>query len=480
MSEQTKHLNQKTTFIFEELTAWKAILKFSIPAIIGMVIMGSYTFADKIIVANGVGAEANAGLLVSEQLLQLSLNLALMIATGTGAYIAVLLGKKDIQNVRKTITTSFIILLLIGVMSSLIIMFSFENIMTLMGSGADQLKEARKYLEIVVWGLPFYVVGNLLLTLLRAEGKAKLAALITIATAVVNVVVDIILIFGFGWGVEGAAVATLIGGYMLLTILPLIYIITSKETIFKFNPLKLVNFKWAVLGSIIVLGVPTFIRTVSGTIQQLVSTGVISGVDLPFPAGVDPNWIIGDVNGWQAVMAGAMPTYALLVMPVIGIIQGLFPLYAYNIGARNYRRVKSLFLSGMFIQLAYATLVSVTFIFFGGFFLEMFQIPKEYNKYVLKMYIFIHALVMIFTVSFHYQATKKFVKATLVGVTRNTFVFMPIYLFMARSQNADDIFNSYLVIDGLSILLGAVFMIFAIKDINRMIKKEEDHIKETP
>ena len=480
MSEQTKHLNQKTAFIFEELTAWKAILKFSIPAIIGMVIMGSYTFADKIIVANGVGNEANAGLLVSEQLLQLALNFALMIATGTGAYIAVLLGKKDIQNVRKTITTSFIVLLILGIVSSIFIMISFESVMKLMSSGADQVGYARDYLQIVVWGLPFYVIGNLLLTLLRAEGKAKLAALITIATALINIVVDIVLIFGFGWGVEGAAVATLVGGYIMLTVLPLIYIIFSKDTIFKFNPLKLVNFKWAILGSVLVLGIPTFIRTVSGTIQQLVSTGIISGVELPFPPGVNLDWIDGDVNGWQAVMAGAMPTYALLVMPVIGIIQGLFPLYGYNIGAKNYRRVKSLFLSGMFIQLAYATLVSVTFIFFGGFFLEMFQIPKEYNQYVLKMYIFIHALVMIFTVSFHYQATQKFIKATLVGITRNIFVFMPIYILMSLSKNVDDVFNSYLVIDGLSILIGAVFMIFAVKDINRMIKKEESHIKETP
>jgi putative MATE family efflux protein len=315
----------------------KLLMRFSLPAITGMVVNALYNVVDRIFVGRGVNEVALGGLSLVLPLMTITMAFAMLFGIGAANMISMRLGQGKRDEAENALNHCFFLLLGTGIVIMAVGLLFLDPILSILGAqdGSVSLEYARRYFRIILYGTPFMLVGFGTSHCTRAQGFPAITMIGMFIGAGLNMILDPIFIFNFGWGVEGAAWATIIS--QLAAAVWILSFSFSKKAVVR---LRLQTFKLSIdiVKQIIIFGSAQFLLQF-----------IMSGVQLLYNTSV--GWYgaaaLGVANGGDIALSGMninMSIIMMIMMPVFGINQGAQPILGYNYGAKKFNRVLKAYL----------------------------------------------------------------------------------------------------------------------------------------
>lgn len=305
-----------------EANVGRLMLKYFIPAFIGVFANAMYNIVDRIFIGQGVSAEALSGISVIFPLMLIMMGFGMLVGIGTGVLVSINLGKKQIDFAEKILGTGFTLMLVVSAIIMLVFYVLKVPLLNSFGSTRETFQFANDYLNIIIIGIPFMVVGFSLNNIIRSEGNARIAMISMILSSVTNVVLDYIFIFQLNMGVKGAAYATIISMFVLM-VWVLIHF-RSKRSVIKLRK-RNIGINWPILAEIVAIGMAPFsMQIASSFVQGLLNKKlIIHGGDLAVGA-------MGIINS----------VLTLFIMAIVAINMASQPIIGFNYGAKSVKRVK--------------------------------------------------------------------------------------------------------------------------------------------
>ncbi len=300
----------------------RLLLDYSIPAIIGMVATSLYNIVDRIFIGQGVGAVAISGLALTFPLMTLVAAIGTLIGVGASTRMSIVLGMKDIKWARNILGNAFILTFVLSAILITVSMIFMNDILVAFGGSEQTIPYAEKYLNIVIPGSFLTNLSYSFSGVMRSAGYPKKSMYTILIGVAANVILDPILIFGFGMGIQGAAIATVIS-MAAGAIFVLSHFFNKKHAVhFEFKCFRPKRF---IIRNIVSIGLAPFLMNVAASAVNIILNNrlVIYGGDLAIGA-------FGIVNSYGI----------LVVMTVMGLCQGMQPIIGYNYGAQKTKRMK--------------------------------------------------------------------------------------------------------------------------------------------
>lgn len=407
---------KKDVHELEEKSVGRLLLSYSIPAVIAMVVNAIYNVVDRIFIGKFVGEEALAGIAVIFPVMVLIFSFATLIGVGGSTLLSINLGKKDIESAKKDfgVSISYGVILIVVVL----VLISIFKVPILNGLGAtdDVIEYSLSYLTIILYGGIFQLLSFIFNNSTRAEGRAFISMGSMITAALTNIVLDYVFIVIFNMGVEGAAIATIIGQFVGFLILVSYYL--SGKSILK---LKLKDYipNFQIIKKINAIGFASFILNAGGSIA-------IIFMNIKFRE-------FGGTSAITAIAAiGSFNT--LVTMPIMGVRQGAQPIMGYNYGAKRMDRVYETLKIAIIATTIFTTIAFILVEIAPKFVISFFIDPNSNTAILAEegLRIFMIALpilsINIIGVAF-FQSTGRSSISIFLGAFRQIFIIIPL-IFM--------------------------------------------------
>ena len=332
-------MEEKTNQFLGEARIGKLMRQYAIPCIISLLVGALYNIVDQIFIANAsyLGSYGNAANTVVFPLTVIALAIAVIIGDGCCAFVSLSLGRKQPDTARKSVGNSIVMVLVSSLLLCGVYLIFSNQILAMFGGtvNAETFRHSKEYFLYITLGLPFYMFGQALNPIIRADGSPRFAMASTLAGAVVNIILDPIFIFTFRWGMMGAAVATVLG-QIVTAVLAVWYVLHMKLV----KPCKS-DFKpeGVVCRKTLMLGMTSFLSQIS----LVAAMAAINNMIRKYGA-LDP--IFGQEQFAQipmAVVGIVMKFFQIVISIVVGMAAGCIPVVGYNMGAGKQSRVKALF-----------------------------------------------------------------------------------------------------------------------------------------
>ncbi len=300
------------------------LMEFSIPAIIGMLVNAIYNIVDRIFIGNvpELGSRGLAGITVSYPVTLIVMAISLMIGVGGATRFSISLGEKRSDKAGQYMGNALTLTIILGLIVTVAGNLFMEPLLKFLGASDAVYPYAASYLSIILYGCVFQCIAMSGNNFSRAQGNPKNAMVSQLIGAGFNIVFDYILIIKMGMGMQGAALAT-VGGQFLSAVWQLAFLF-GKRSMIKLN-LELMKLKISYAIDIIRTGIPVFFMQISNSLLNIILNMMLSTVG-------------GDVA--LSTIGIVTSVQALILMPIVGIMQGQQPLISYNYGAGNLSRVK--------------------------------------------------------------------------------------------------------------------------------------------
>jgi len=442
----------------------RLIAKYSIPSVIAMMVNAIYNVVDRIFIGKFVGEAALASLTIAFPIMMLTFAFAALIGAGGSALMSIKLGEKDERGASHVFGNTLGAGFLVIVTTVTVLFFNLQSILTLFGANSEVMGLAEAYMKIILLGSIIQMGSFILTNTVRTEGNPVLPMKSMISSALTNIVLDYIFIAHFGWGVEGAALATVIGQSIGLIMLLGFYI--RKQSHLK---LRIKDFipEPRLVGAIATIGFATFIGTVGNSVSMTFMNRALS-----------------QYGGTAAItsMGAINSLFTICIMPLIGIQQGLQPIMGYNYGAGNYKRVYKTLGLGTGVAVTFATVVFLILQSFPVFSISLFidssspTIPTAVTG--LRYFILLLPLISVNLIgTSFFQSTNRGKTALWLSMLRQFFFLIPLVLILPRFFALTGVWAAAPLSDSLSILITFV-VLFA--DYKRHGKKEDSPTDEKP
>lgn len=406
----------------------KLMLKFSIPCVLSLLVSALYNIVDQIFIGNSeLSALGNAATGVVFPIFIIAQAFAWCFGDGCAAYLNICQGKGDTQSSHKAIGTG----ILVTLFSSLVLMAVFFPLKTqllgLFGASDNSIGMAVEYFNIILAFFPVYMLSNMMNAVIRADGSPAWSMASMLLGAVINIILDPVMIFGFHWGMTGAAFATVIGQCVSF-IISLIYFFRTKT--FKLSKRSFIpDFK--AFGGALKLGASSFITQMTIVIISLVCNIMLAKYGALSQYGVDiPIAIIGIES----------KVFTVVINLVVGIVLGCQPIIGYNIGAKNYGRVRQLYKSILMCTLIIGVASTLLFELAPQAVVGIFGTPtnipnpEDYWIFAEKTFrIFLSLVTFTCTIkmtSIFFQAVGKPIQAVVSSMIRDIICFIPLTLIL--------------------------------------------------
>lgn len=411
----------------------KLMRRYAIPCIISLLMGALYNIVDQIFIANAsdLGSYGNAANTVVFPLTVIALAVAVFIGDGTCAFVSIALGKNDGENAHKSVGNAIVLC----VVSSLILTFFYllfaEPILAIFGGtvNAETHAFAKEYFFYIALGIPFYMFGQAMNPIIRSDGSPKFAMLSTLLGAITNVILDPLFIYGFHWGMMGAAVATVIGQVLTAAL--------SVWYLFRMKVVRLNRSSFHLDGNLIrkflALGATSFLAQVS----MVISMAAVQNMCLQYGA---KDAVFGQAEYAQiplAVLGIVMKFFQIAISVSIGMAAGCIPIAGYNIGAGKKDRAKQLFSRLLLAEFAAGLIALAVVEIFPMQISMLFGAANEsafYAEFTVKCFRIYLCLMPLATLNkgtfIYLQALGKALASTIVSMTREIIfgVFLPILL----------------------------------------------------
>ncbi len=441
----------------------KLILKFSLPAIIGMLVNGLYNIVDRIFVGQFVGSDGLTAITVGFPFTMVILAMAMLVGIGGAAKVSILLGQKEVEAARRTMFTALVMNLVISVLLTSLSIGFIRPLLVAFGASEKVLGAAVDYYIVIFIGIIFGNTAFVLNALMRSEGSPKSAMISMLIGAGLNIVLDPIFIYTFGMGIKGAAVATILS--QAVSMLWCISHYTMGRSVLKF---KICKPDFRAMLPIIEIGISPFLTQIgSALINFFFITG--SGKYGELTPGVG-----GDV----AIAAiGVMNSVGMIFfMPIFGLNQGTQPLIGYNYGAKQPDRVLQILKRTILFATGFTLLGFIVMELFPGAIIRLFNNEDQAliayaSSGLRKMYLALPVVGFQIVSANFFQAIGKPAQAAFLSLSRQIIFLIPALLLLPLAFGLNGILFSVPVADLLSSLITSVFVAFEIRRLRRGILK---------
>lgn len=421
------------------------IMKFSVPAIIGMVVSALYNIVDRIFIGNSpdLGADGLTGITIAFPIMIILLSIGILFGVGGATLFSMNLGAGKNEEANHVIGNAFSLLLISGFLFMVVGQIFLEPLLRLFGASKEALPYAMEYMRIIFFGAIFQVVGMGLNNFLRADGQPKLAMITMFVGAGTNIILDPIFIYVFKMGMSGAALATILSQFISMIWIMLYFF--SNRTKHRIQ-LKYMMLRKKLVVKMIAFGMPGFLVQVSNCILNIIlnKTLLAYGGDIAISG-------MGVINSVQT----------FLLMPIIGLNQGIQPIVSFNFGAKKYDRIKSTEKQAM--------LVATTIVLVGWVLTRVFpsQIVALFNRdpelmrfgsFAIKTWFWCLPVIgfQILGANF-FQAIGRSSSAMFLTLTRQVLILIPAVLIFSQIWGLDGILYAAPLADGLSAILTGIW-----------------------
>ncbi|WP_245612693.1 MATE family efflux transporter [Kosmotoga pacifica] len=435
----------------------KLLMKLSVPAMIGMLVQALYNFVDTIFVGRGVGSLGIAGITISFPVQIFVMAFAQLIGIGGASIISRSLGAKDMAKANRTAGNIFTVVIFFGATMAVLGFTFLEPILKLLGASPTIMPYASDYLSIILFGTFFFSFAMATNSIVRAEGNAKVAMYTMLISAILNVILDPIFIFGLDMGVRGAALATVIA--QATTAFYLLYYFLKGESLLRVE-LHDLKPNRAIIRESFAIGFSAFVRQVSGSVLGIImnNTLVLYG---------------GDVS--VAVFGVINRLFMVFLMPMFGINQGFMPILGFNYGARKYdRAMEAIWLSVIAVSIISILTFVVLFSFpevLIGIFSRDSELISEGIK-AMKIIVLMTPLIGFQVIGAGmFQALGKGLPALILSMARQILFLIPIVLILPYFFGLNGIWASFPIADALAFIVTFVLFLKEMKVFKVKIRK---------
>ncbi len=441
----------------------RLMLKFSVPCVLSLLVSALYNIVDQIFIGNSeLSTLGNAATGVVFPIFIIAQAFAWCFGDGCAAYLNICQGQKDTRTAHRAIATGMLMTLL----SSLILMAIFfplkTQLLTLFGASENSIGMAVEYFNIILAFFPVYMMSNMMNAVIRADGSPAWSMASMLFGAVINIILDPVFIFGMHWGMAGAALATIIGqcGSFIISLVYFFHTKTFQLTKNSFIP----DFK--AFSSALKLGTSSFITQITIVIISLVCNIMLAKYGAMSQYGVDiPIAVIGIES----------KVFTVVINLVVGIVLGCQPIIGYNIGAKNYSRVKKLYRSILMCTLIIGVAATLLFELAPKMVVGIFGTPTnipnpdDYWIFAEKTFrIFLSLVTFTCTIkmtSIFFQAVGKPVQAVISSMIRDIICFIPLILILPNFLGIEGILLAAPIADFIGMIVAAALTIVFLKSL---------------
>lgn len=431
----------------------KLVIKFSVPAIVGMMVNALYNIVDRIYIGNSpdLGADGLAGITIAFPLMLISLAFGLLFGVGGATLFSIKLGEKKPREAEKILGNSFTMLILTSLIYTIVGQIYLEPFLLLLGASEATLPYAMEYMRIIFIGAVFQITSLGLNNLMRADGSPKLAMMTMFLGAGVNILLDPIFIYGFKMGMSGAALATVLS--QVISFIWLVAYFTGKKSNHRLL-LKNIKIEPALLLKISTLGMPSFLLQLAGSLLNS-----ILNKSLFFYGGDIAVSSMGIINSLQTLM----------FMPIIGLNQGIQPIVSYNYGAKHFDRVKAAAMLGIKAATVITVVGFLIVRIFPETLISMFNRDPDllsFTKSAMLTWMLALPIIgfQIIGANF-FQSIAKPGTAMFLTLTRQVIMLIPALIVFPLFWGIDGILYAAPFADTLSALLTGIWFWFGIKNL---------------
>ena len=448
----------------------KLMGKYAVPCIISLLVGALYNIVDQIFIANAdyLGSYGNAANTVVFPLTVIALGIAVMIGDGCCAFVSISLGEKKPENATRSVGNSVLLCVISSIVLTAVYLIFMEPILTAFGGrvNAETFALSKEYFFWIALGIPFYMFGQAMNPIIRADGNPKFAMISTLAGAIINIILDPIFIFGFKWGMMGAAVATVIG-QIATAVLAVWYLFRAKII----KPAKVdFSLKSKIVGKTLSLGLCSFLAQIS----LVAAMAAINNMIRKYGA---MDVIFGQEQYAQipmAVVGIVMKFFQIMISIVIGMAAGCIPIVGFNMGAKMHDRVKKLFSKLLIAEAIVGAVALVIVEFFPNALIQIFGAANEsiyYTDFAVKAFR-IYLCMMIFAcvnkATFIFlQAMGKAVESTMLSMVREIVFGVGFALILPLFFGLDGVLYSMPVSDILTAVISAILIVRTYKQLDR-------------
>ena len=454
-------MNQKQNAFLETEKLTKLMGKYSIPCVISLVVGALYNIVDQIFIANAdyLGSYGNAANTVVFPLTVLALAIAVMIGDGCCAFVSIALGCGNKEDAHRSVGNSIVLCIVSSLVLTAIYLIFMESILTLFGGkvNVETYAFAKEYFFWIALGIPFYMFGQAMNPVIRSDGSPRFAMISTLSGAIANIILDPVFIYVFGWGMMGAAVATVIG-QIITAGLSIWYLFHMKAVSIEKSSFRL---EGKLIKRFLSLGLTSFLSQVS----LVISMAAVQNSCMKYGA-LDP--VFGQTEYAQiplAVLGIVMKFFQIAISISIGLAAGCIPVVGYNIGANRKDRAKTLFSYLLIAEVIIGGVAMVVVECFPLQIANLFGAANEsayYADFAVRCFRIYLCMMILATVNkgtfIYLQALGKAAASTVISLIREIIfgVFFPIILpiFMGL----DGLLWSFPVSDILTFVIASFFI----------------------
>lgn len=443
--------------------------KYALPCIISLLVGALYNIVDQIFIANAdyLGSFGNAANTVVFPLTVIALGIAVMIGDGCCAFVSISLGENKTENATRSVGNSVLLCILSSIVLTAVYLIFDDAILTAFGGNvnAETFKLSKEYFFWITLGIPFYMFGQAMNPVIRADGSPKFAMISTVAGAVINIILDPIFIFGFKWGMMGAAVATVIG-QIATAVLAVWYLLRAKIIKPSIGDLRLNN---KIVGKTLSLGLCSFLAQISLVAAMMAINNMIrkyGALDAVF----------GQEQYAQipmAVVGIVMKFFQIIISIVIGMAAGCIPVVGFNMGARLTKRVKELFTRLLISEACIGAAALITVEIFPTALIRIFGAANEsvyYTDFAVKafrIYLCMLILACVNKATFIFlQAMGKAVESTMLSMVREIVFGVGFALLLPVFFGLDGVLYSMPASDILTAVISAIIIAKTYKELS--------------
>lgn len=440
----------------EHMPVFRLLLKYFLPSFAGFLVFSLYNIVDRIFIGQGVGPLALAALSAVFPIMLLQMAFGMLVGIGGSVRASIALGKKDFEGAERLLGHAFLLMLCVGLGITTFGFLVKDHLLGLFGITAQTAQYAGEYLDVILVGSTFSVVGYSLNNFIRAEGNARIAMVSMFISAGINTILDPIFIFGFGWGVQGAAWATVVAQVSLAVWV--LWHFRSTRSLFRLK-WEMMGFDWGITWAIATVGFSSFAMQMAGAVvQSAYNVQLVKfGSDYAMSA-------IGIINSVSQ----------LLIIACVALNQAGQPIYGYSQGAKNFRRMRECLGYSLVLATAIASLGFALVQLFPAPLVKLFEANDSelLRVGVHSMRIFFAAFPLVgfqVVVGGYFQSVGKAGKSAILALLRQLIFLLPFMLVLPHYLGLTGVWLSAPLSDACSAVVCAAFIWVEILKLNRKI-----------
>lgn len=437
---EDKRLNE-----LAERPVGRLLWEYSLPAVVGMLVMALYNVVDRIFIGQCVGPDAIAGLAICFPMMSLATAMGVLIGVGASARMSIMLGASRFDEAQRIFGNAFVLTLIIGITYITLFVIYIDPMLRLFGASDATLPYARSYMLVLMPGLLLTNITYGFNNIMRASGYPRRAMFAMIIGAVVNVALDPLFILVFDWGIAGASMATVIAMAVSAAFVLAHFMRRDVTLRFKRGIYRLSTHIF--IGIVSIGAAPAIVNAASCAVNALANHSLLSyGNDRDIGA------------------AGIMVTYtSLLVTIVLGLCQGLQPIIGYNYGAGNLNRLRRAF----YLAVAAASVITCAGGLYGFFWpstiARVFTTDADLiaaTDRALGICLAVFPVVgfQIISTCF-FQSIGKATESIIVGLLRQVIFLIPLLIYLPRVFDVEGVWMAFPISDAVATVVTLILLV---------------------